>query len=750
MRVTHIHLEAIEYQTEGGLAVKRYAEHLSPDEAIEPVIDALDARLGALFASGYEYPGRYTRWDMGFFDPPIRIETRENAFRIEALNARGRVLLPAILAQVEGLRATRAVALHEDLVSGEVHPPGGYFPEEQRSRQPSVFSILRGIIDLFSCPDEHHLGLYGAFGYDLAFQFEPMDYRLSRPADQRDLVLYLPDRLVTVDHNREVAVRYDYEFDTGGGSTQGLPREGAVQPYRAGQATAAREFEKGAYADIVRKAQEYFRRGDLFEVVPSQTFYESCPDPPSEIFRRLRERNPAPYATLINLGQREYLVGASPEMFVRGEGIRIETCPISGTVSRGNDALSDADQILKLLSSEKEESELTMCTDVDRNDKSRICVPGSVRVIGRRQIEMYSRVIHTVDHVEGILRPEYDALDAFLAHTWAVTVTGAPKIWAMRFIESNERSCRAWYGGAIGFLGFDGNMNTGLTLRTIRIKDGIAEVRAGSTLLIDSIPEDEERETELKAMAFIDAIGRPRESRGGSAHSGFAEDAGSGKRVLLVDYEDSFVHTLANYLRQTGADVMTVRTGISRSRLTELMDAYDPDLVFLSPGPGQPSDFDISLAVDAALERALPIFGVCLGLQGIVEYFGGTLGVLPYPMHGKASRVTVLTGQAGQAGQTGQAGTLFEGFPRSFTVGRYHSLYADRDRLPPELSVTAETEDGVVMAIEHRTMPVAAVQFHPESIMTLKDEIGLRLIDNVFRKLVRAADAVDASREGGL
>ncbi|MXX04881.1 MAG: hypothetical protein F4Z49_14220, partial [Gemmatimonadetes bacterium] len=97
----------------------------------------------------------------------------------------------------------------------------------------------------------------------------------------------------------------------------------------------------------------------------------------------------------------------------------------------------------------------------------------------------------------------------------------------------------------------------------------------------------------------------------------------------------------------------------------------------------------------------------------------------------------------------GQAGTLFEGFPRSFTVGRYHSLHADRDRLPPELTVTAETEDGVVMAIEHRTMPVAAVQFHPESIMTLKDGIGIRLIDNVFRKLVRAADAVDASREGG-
>ncbi|MCY3771412.1 MAG: anthranilate synthase component I [Gemmatimonadetes bacterium] len=739
MRVTHIHLEAIEYQTEGGVSVKRYAQHLSPDEAIEPVVDGLDSHPGALFASGYEYPGRYTRWDMGFVDPPIRIESRKNSFHVLALNARGKVLLPAIHGQIEGLRVTDTLSRQEDRISGEVLLPDAYFPEEQRSRQPSIFSILRGIIGLFSCPDEHHLGLYGAFGYDLAFQFEPMDYRLRRPADQRDLVLYLPDRLVTIDHNREVAIRYDYEFETGGESTQDLPREGAVQPYRGGRAATGREFEKGAYGDVVRKAHEYFRRGDLFEVVPSQTFYESCPDPPSEIFRRLRERNPAPYATLVNLGQREYLVGASPEMFVRGEGIRIETCPIAGTVSRGNDALSDADQILKLLSSEKEDSELTMCTDVDRNDKSRVCVPGSVRVIGRRQIEMYSRVIHTVDHVEGILRPEYDALDAFLSHAWAVTVTGAPKIWAMRFIENHERSCRAWYGGAIGFLGFDGNMNTGLTLRTIRIKDGIAEVRAGSTLLMDSSPEDEERETELKAMAFIDAIRRPRGSGGGTQHPGSAEDSGVGKRVFLVDYEDSFVHTLANYLRQTGADVLTVRTGFSRSRLTDLMDAYDPDLVFLSPGPGQPSDFDVALAIDAALERSLPVFGVCLGLQGIVEYFGGTLGELPYPVHGKESRVIV---------RGGRAGALFEGFPPSFTVGRYHSLYAERERLPLDLSVTAESDDGIVMAVEHRTLPVAAVQFHPESIMTLKDRIGLRLIGNLFRKLVPVADKVDAGREG--
>ena len=130
--------------------------------------------------------------------------------------------------------------------------------------------------------------------------------------------------------------------------------------------------------------------------------------------------------------------------------LRVETCPISGTVARGADALEDAARVQSLLANWKEESELTMCTDVDRNEKLRICAPGSVQVIGRRQIEMYSRLIHTVDHVECYLRPEFDALDAFLCHTWAVTVTGAPKTWAIQFVEDHERSPRCWYGGAVG------------------------------------------------------------------------------------------------------------------------------------------------------------------------------------------------------------------------------------------------------------------------------------------------------------
>ena len=207
-------------------------------------------------------------------------------------------------------------------------------------------------------------------------------------------------------------------------------------------------------------------------------FRGAC-DSPAAFYETLRQVNPAPYEFFFNLGEGESLVGASPEMFVRVSGDRVETCPISGTIRRGADPLGDAENIRTLLNSAKEESELTMCTDVDRNDKSRVCVPGSVTVIGRRQIEMYSRLIHTVDHIEGRLRPGLDALDAFLSHMWAVTVTGAPKAWAMQFIEDHEDAPRCWYGGAVGVIGFDGSMNTGLTLRTAHIRDGVAAVRAG-------------------------------------------------------------------------------------------------------------------------------------------------------------------------------------------------------------------------------------------------------------------------------
>ena len=741
------------YLSAGGITITRSARTGTRGDAIASLAAALDERLGVLLTSSFEYPGRYTRWDIGFCDPALAFTGRQRGFEVRACNVRGAVLLPAVAAALEGCDALATLEAGERTVTGTVRASGEWFPEELRSKQPTLFSVVRALIDLFRSPEDAHLGLYGAFGYELAFQFDPVRLAMPRDGNERNLVLFLPDDVLVVDHRRETATRYLYEFEVADGSTAGLPRTGRRTaglprtgfrtPYApAGAVERECDHAPGEYAATVREAIEAFRRGDLFEVVPGQTFFEPCPAPPSELYRRLKERNPAPYGALMHLGEREYLVAASPEMYVRVEGRRIETCPISGTIARGANAIGDARQIRALLNSEKEESELTMCTDVDRNDKSRVCEAESVRVIGRRQIEMYSRLIHTVDHVEGRLREGYDALDGFLAHTWAVTVTGAPKQHAIQFIEDHERSPRRWYGGAIGFLGFDGNMNTGLTLRTVRIKSGVAEVRAGATLLFGSDPEGEEAETRLKASALLDAIRRGDRApgSGGEAASGTeaasrteaalraeaalrteagADRPGAGRRVMMIDHEDSFVHTLAGYFRRTGADVATYRAGFPRRRIAE----ERPDLVLLSPGPGRPEDFGVGETIGAALAAGIPLFGVCLGLQGIVEYHGGRLAVLPTPMHGKPSMVNV------------RGGRIFDGLPARFEGGRYHSLHADRGTFPDVLEITAESDEGIVMAVEHPELPVAAVQFHPESILTLDDDAGLAVVRNVMQGL---------------
>lgn len=710
------------YTTEGGVSVSRTSTETLMKTAIEQFLFRLDSQRGGLLASSYEYPGRYKRWAIGFVNPPLEIVTCDRSFTITAHNERGMVLLPFLEELLNQESALEEVIKEDNSITGLVKPTETFFSEEERSRQPSVFTIIRKIMSAFSSAEDQHLGLYGTFGYDLVFQFESMPKSLERLEDQQDLVLYLPDELVVIDYHLQKAFILKYEFEISSGSTNGLPRTGELIDYRGKRLSPNQSSDhvKGEYAQKVEKALDYFRRGDFFEVVPSQVFFNHCEQSPAELFRILTTINPSPYGFIFNLGG-EYLIGASPEMFVRVEGKRVETCPISGTIRRGKNSLEDEIQIRKLLNSKKDESELTMCTDVDRNDKSRICQPGSVRVIGRRQIELYSHLIHTVDHVEGLLRPEFDALDAFLSHLWAVTVTGAPKRAAMQFIEENERSARRWYGGAVGSLTFNGNFNTGLILRTIRLKDSIAEVRVGATILYDSIPEAEEEETLTKGAALFQTLSQGNQKIADLPHkvnfNSNSVNKGTEKQILLIDYEDSFVHTLANYIRQTGAVVTTLRHGFPES----VFDQKRPDLVILSPGPGKPSDFQVAETIAACKKRNIPLFGVCLGLQGIVEAHGGKLGVLDYPQHGKVSTISVVEPDS----QT------FQNLPQSFEVGRYHSLFALPESLPAELKVTAMSQDGVIMAIEHQTLPIAAVQFHPESIMSLGEGVGLAIIKNI-------------------
>ena len=235
------------YQTRGGIVVHRDVEELPYPGGTGALARTLDRRRGVLLSSSFEYPGRYTRWDTGFADPPLMLEARGRGFSLVGLNPRGKVLVPVAADHLRGLDAIAALEVREDRIDGILREPTGRFPEEARSRQPSVFSILRAITELFAAAEDDHLGLYGAFGYDLVFQFEPMALRLPRTADQRDLVLFLPDELLIVDHMRQAARRVRYDFTIGTRSTVGLPRGGADDPYvteSAGEAPAEPETKQ--------------------------------------------------------------------------------------------------------------------------------------------------------------------------------------------------------------------------------------------------------------------------------------------------------------------------------------------------------------------------------------------------------------------------------------------------------------------------------------------------------------------------
>ncbi|MEO5923119.1 MAG: anthranilate synthase component I [Bryobacteraceae bacterium] len=709
------------FTTPNGIVVSRTISKVPYHKGLKPLLRKLDTQRGIYLSSGYEYPERYARWDVAAVAPPIEIIAAGRDVTFKPLNERGEALNRMLDAVLRSHPHWESFALENNTLQGRLKPLPTLFSEEERSKQPSAFSILRALIHEFQGPLAGRLALVGAFGYDLLFQFDPITLKHARQ-DVKDLHLFLCDDIYFMDRKTEKIEHYQFDFALGSDTTVDKKRTAAKikKPAKRKPAPVTTDHTAEQYMAKVETVREGMKRGDYYEVVLRQTFRTPYQGSPSELFERIQEASPSPYEFFLQLGE-EQLIGASPEMFVRVEkrdngDWRVETCPIAGTARRTGDPLKDADNIRALLDSPKEESELTMCSDVDRNDKSRVCIPGTVRVIARRLIERYAGLFHTVDHVEGILAPEYDSLDAFLTHMWAVTIIGAPKKWAAQAIEDLEIDARGWYGGAVGMITLNGEINTGIAIRTVRLREGIANYSAGATLLYDSDPLSEHEECRLKATGFFRALNVEPSSEPVYAPK---KTEGSGVRMMLVDNEDCFIHTLANYARQTGAEVVTYRTGFP----LEMIQKVDPSLILVSPGPGRPSDFGVPDLVRYAAKHEIPAFGVCLGLQGMVEAFGGELGILDYPMHGKPSPVH----------NTGKG--VFEGLPSTFTVGRYHSLYAIREKLPACFEITAETDDGVIMGIRHKDLPLEAVQFHPESILTLEGQCGLRLMENVVRVL---------------
>ncbi len=265
------------------------------------------------------------------------------------------------------------------------------------------------------------------------------------------------------------------------------------------------DFTKEEFESAVKKAKDYIVAGDVIQVVLSQRFSGNIDGQDFSIYRRLRSVNPSPYMFYLDLGDIRF-IGASPEILVRLTDGKIELRPIAGTRPRG--ATDEEDLALEraLLADPKERAEHIMLVDLGRNDAGKVAVPGSVHVPRLMEVERYSHVMHIVSWVEGLLRQDMDCFDLFMSAFPAGTVSGAPKIRAMEIISELEHGQRRPYAGAVGYFGFNGNMDFCITIRTITIFKNTISIQAGAGIVADSVPEEEYRETLRKARAMFKAI----------------------------------------------------------------------------------------------------------------------------------------------------------------------------------------------------------------------------------------------------
>lgn len=401
-------------------------------------------------------------------------------------------------------------------------------PEEDRIARQNIVQPLRALLAEFHIADKNFMGFYGALSYQFVYLFE--DLPLQKDCPEPDFHLFLFDNILLFNHLTEDLSLYVTRASTEEAETAKAeilrlleePIQETKQNLHIGEFSVTTDaahqetnqnLQIGAFSvtpdDATFKQQvaqgvQLCYEGELLEIVLSRKFTAPIQGDLLPLYIRYKAINPSPYLFYFDFGS-EVLLGASPEMMLRYENGRATLRPISGSVRRSGDPIEDHHLMMELLNSPKENSELDMLIDLGRNDLSRICKPG-IEIDHYRIIEKYSHVTHTVAQLSGVLEDAYTGFDALIASLNAGTLTGAPKIAAMNYIEQIEQHTRGYYGGSIGWLLLNGDVNTAITIRTAHIKDGMLDFLAGATLLYESVPENELRETKIKAGAFMAAV----------------------------------------------------------------------------------------------------------------------------------------------------------------------------------------------------------------------------------------------------
>ncbi|MBN3038869.1 MAG: anthranilate synthase component I [Candidatus Omnitrophica bacterium] len=370
-------------------------------------------------------------------------------------------------------------------------------------------------------------GLVGFIGYDMVRFFEKIDDVNVDDLHFPDSLLLLTDTILIFDHfNHVIKIINNVHLKNNKSKTQvaraydeaikkiekiaatlkrPLPKTSYARRPHKGEIKIASNLTKGKFAQIVKKAKEYIKAGDIIQTVLSQRFCAKFNCSAFDIYRALRSINPSPYMFYLKFNNFK-LVGSSPELFVRCEERNVAVRPIAGTRPRGKDDKEDEKLITQLLADPKERAEHTMLVDLGRNDIGRVCKYGSVKIKDLMVIEKYSHVMHIVSEVVGKLRKDKDIYELIRACFPAGTVSGAPKIRAMQIIDELENVRRGPYAGLVGYFSFSGNLDSCITIRTIVIRNNAAYIQAGAGIVADSIPQREYQETKNKAQAMLKAV----------------------------------------------------------------------------------------------------------------------------------------------------------------------------------------------------------------------------------------------------
>ncbi|WP_062078660.1 anthranilate synthase component I [Demequina globuliformis] len=375
-------------------------------------------------------------------------------------------------------------------------------------------------------------GMVGVLGWDIIRQWEPtLPAKAPREIDVPDVMLLLATDIAAIDHQdgsvwlMANAINADAQA-TGieaahadalerldrmeRALTQAQPGDVTVLDPDAAEPAVRQRSAPGEYEAAVRFAKEAIRDGEVFQMVPSQRFDVDCTASPLDVYRVLRTLNPSPYMYYFQLhddeGRDFAVVGASPESLAAVKDGRVSTYPIAGSRPRGATLVEDRRLEEELLADPKEIAEHVMLVDLARNDLVKVCAPTSVEVLEFMKVNRYSHIMHICSTVVGELESQYGPVDVLSATFPAGTLSGAPKARAIALIDEIEPTRRAYYGGAVGYFDFAGNMDMAITIRTALIEDGVAHVQAGAGVVADSVPATEDQETKDKAAAMVRAI----------------------------------------------------------------------------------------------------------------------------------------------------------------------------------------------------------------------------------------------------